>query len=572
MSGKEQEYDDEKLGFGRGEDDEDDEEADESMGDDDVDVELADLDVKLSRTGLWEAPESVQYDGRQAGPRRMPEGYMNFSPLQIFLLLFPLKLFQSIVVQTNLYYLQGLPADEVMVPLMTLHELFVFVALHMMMTSCWGGSQDDFFLGKGGFDARRYMTRDRFYWIKKHLHFADKSKKPAEGTPGYDPLYLIRPLVDTLNRTFRMYWKLSDYVSLDEMMVAFKGHNPFHCFIPRKPHPNGTKMHAICCAKSYFCVAFLVSDGIKRSIPGIAAALFAGNVIPGMTVITDRYYTCTALVRLCLALGVGFIGSTMANRFLAKHVLRGWSAADAKRKARGTFEVAATSCGRVANIIWKDKGIVRLTVTAGSSMRYRVVRRARGIGSFFVTAPFCAHVFDSYFHGVDRNDQLRGSGYGLALFFRAKKYTVKLFLGLLDLALSNAFIMWRVLHPKDRKFHRRFWNQLARELLEFNPANDPVYRPPEPARARVPHTLVLFARRKGKGGSRFQRRRGDCPVCSTPLVRNRATGGCMDCNVALHCGECAQKWHQWSLERRLKAKTRFRKLIWDLDTATFVQK
>jgi len=61
---------------------------------------------------------------------------------------------------------------------------------------------------------------------------------------------------------------------------------------------------------------------------------------------------------------------------------------------------------------------------------------------------------DEYFHGVDRNDQLRGTGYGLALHFRAQKYTIKFFLGLLDVVLSNTWILWRNLHPKGREASR----------------------------------------------------------------------------------------------------------------------
>ena len=168
------------------------------------DVKLADLDTKFTRSPLWEAP-GTPYDGRDAGPTNMPDGYKKFSPLQIFLLLFPVELFRLIVTQTNLYYLQGAP--EVLEPLMTLKELFVFVALHMMMLNSWTGAQNDFFLRKAGFDATQYMTRQRFYWIKRHLHFADKTQRVPEGTPGWDPLYLIRPLV-TLNATFKKYWKL----------------------------------------------------------------------------------------------------------------------------------------------------------------------------------------------------------------------------------------------------------------------------------------------------------------------------------------------------------------------------
>ena len=134
------EHDDDLLGFGHPE------ESDDNLDDNIVeegDLKMADLDTKCFRKDLWEAPPSVPYDDRESGPANMPDGHQRFSPLQIFLLLFPLELVRVIVVQTNLYYLQSLP--EVLEPLLTVKELFVFIALHMMMTSCWGGSQDFFF-------------------------------------------------------------------------------------------------------------------------------------------------------------------------------------------------------------------------------------------------------------------------------------------------------------------------------------------------------------------------------------------------------------------------------------------
>ena len=226
------EYDADLLGFGhQGDGDEDEKVWDDINVDGGDDVKLADLDTKFTRSPLWEAPAGTPYDGRDAGPTNMPDGYKKFSPLQIFLLLFPVELFRLIVTQTNLYYLQGAP--EVLEPLMTLKELFVFVALHMMMLNSWTGAQNDFFLGKAGFDATQYMTRQRFYWIKRHLHFADKTQRVPEGTPGWDPLYLIRPLVDTLNATFKKYWKLSAYVSLD----GLQGSQPFSLLHPTQTPP-----------------------------------------------------------------------------------------------------------------------------------------------------------------------------------------------------------------------------------------------------------------------------------------------------------------------------------------------
>ena len=182
------------------------------------DVKLADIDTKFSKCNLWESDEKPDYD-RKAGPSNLPNGHEHFSPLQIFLLLFPLTLFQVIVAQTNLYYLQSQPTK--LKPLLTMRELFVWIALQLMMMLKWCGTQDSYWNGEGSFDAKLYMARSRFYWIKANLHFADKSKRVPEGAPGWDPLYLLRPLVDTFNYTFRFYWVLSEFISLDEMMINF---------------------------------------------------------------------------------------------------------------------------------------------------------------------------------------------------------------------------------------------------------------------------------------------------------------------------------------------------------------
>lgn len=552
--------------FGFGQESDSDSEGEEKDADW-KEKKLADLDTDhFTQSDLWEAPEGATYDGRDAGPK-LPKGHMSFSPLQIMMLFFTHDLMEFVVSQSNLYFAQNNPNSTA--PLMTVYEFTTWIALHMMMVSCWSKSQDSYFLGTGGFDARQYMSKARFYWIKQNLHFNDKTKRPPRGSPNYDPLYLLRPLVDYLNAMFSKYWTLSEYMSLDEMMIAFKGHNPWHCRIPRKPHPNGTKMHAICDAIHYFCVQFLVDDKTTRTIAEIASILFAGNVVSGMTVITDRYYTCTDLVRFCMALGVGIIGSTMSIRFLCKNKFVGWSTkSEIQAKPRGTFQVMKSRCGKVANIIWKDNGVVRLTCTASCSARCKVVRRKRGRTSFLVNAPMAAQVFDSYFHGVDRNDQLRGSNYGLALHFRAQKYTVKMFLGMLDLVLSNSFIVWRILHPNDRKKHRKWFNQVARALLEYNPNGEPEYQPEDEEKATQPHPLTPFSFRKAtrRGHERLERKQADCAMCSTPLKRKRTTCGCSTCNVALCRGSCSDSWHSLSPDERSLKRKRHRPLDFELSS------
>ena len=42
------------------------------------------------------------------------------------------------------------------------------------------------------------MSRNRFEQLCGRLHFNDNSLAPVRGTPGYDKLYKIRPIIDAI--------------------------------------------------------------------------------------------------------------------------------------------------------------------------------------------------------------------------------------------------------------------------------------------------------------------------------------------------------------------------------------
>jgi len=250
----------------------------------------AELDTKFKKTKLWEAPETNApfFNEDSSGPRNLPANPEKLSMLSLLFLLLPMKLLDVIVIQTNLHYARKCRSAGKQIRrsnLMNVNELVVWLGLHMKMTKLWNGGQDDFFSAKreGGFDARLYMSRRKFYWIKAHLRFSDGTNEPPAGSPDYDELYKLRPVIETLNMTFAKYWKGHTYLSLDEMMVAFKGKNPFHRYVPRKPHGNGTKLHAVCDGTYYWCLRFMVDDNASRTVPEIAAEVLKNVVDPGQS-------------------------------------------------------------------------------------------------------------------------------------------------------------------------------------------------------------------------------------------------------------------------------------------------
>ena len=157
--------------------------------------------------------------------------------------------------------------------------------------------------------------------------------------------------------------------------------------------------------------------------------------------------------------------------------------------------------------------------------------------------------------------------YGLSLRFRAQKYTVKLFFGFLDIALSNAWILWRSLYPKERKFHRRWMQRVADELINFNPLNEKVYDQPVdevPVEERHLNVGLGFTKR----GAR-RRRQVVCRYCSSGRshlagkMRRRTSYGCQRCNVGLHRGECHRAWHRLPMHQRVKARGVRRSMMFD---------
>ena len=537
----------------------------------DPELKLADIDKEFCEDEeLFAGEELPVYNDIGAGPRNLGPNRRKLSALDVFGKVWPLVLMKAIVVQTNLYYVRSQPATGKLEPLLTVRELYVWMGLHIKIMLCWSTCQDDYFLpNRPGFDATVHMSRKRWYWIKQYLHFNDENKpRPPEGQPGYDPLYKVRPILDTLNASFRKHWKLCRWVSIDEMMIAFKGRNPFHRCVKRKPTPNGSKLHAICDAKQYYCVSIVVDAQKKIKTETVVHELFKNAVKPGMTVIADRGYTCQGLVRYCFARKIGFIGSCTSNAFMAKHVFSEWNQKTAKKIETGTFSWATNTDRSIACVVWKDNGIVRLTCTTGSTHSV-LLKRNRGGRKYMVRAPHVAELYNAYYHGVDRNDQLRGRGYGLATTFRAKKYTIKMFMGLLDITLSNCWILWRTIHPSAYKKHREWLRRLAESMLLFDPLNEACVDSPltAPGSGNDSHSSVKLSFVTSKSGKR-RRQMGVCPVCKSPNKRgHRTSSGCRNCRVALCEGNCHHLWHTMSPEERRDKKKRFRRLSFGDDSS-----
>ena len=67
------------------------------------------------------------------------------------------------------------------------------------------------------------MSWNHFEQLCGQLHFNDNSLVPAHGTPGYDRLYKVRPILDAICGKNKTLYHLGQNILIDKAMVKFKG-------------------------------------------------------------------------------------------------------------------------------------------------------------------------------------------------------------------------------------------------------------------------------------------------------------------------------------------------------------
>ena len=79
-----------------------------------------------------------------------------------------------------------------------------------------------------------YMSRNHFQSILWNLYISDPDEtNQPKGEAGHDPLFLVRPMVDIMQRNVHTKYRPGKELSLDESMCPFKGRVHFKCYNPK---------------------------------------------------------------------------------------------------------------------------------------------------------------------------------------------------------------------------------------------------------------------------------------------------------------------------------------------------
>ena len=105
------------------------------------------------------------------------------------------------------------------------------------------------------------ITRDRLFELHQYLHFADNSTLAASGSPEYNKLGKVQPIIDSISQSFQEVYSPGKNASVDEAMIPFKGRSSLKQYMPKKPVRRGIKVWALADSENVYIANFQVYTG-----------------------------------------------------------------------------------------------------------------------------------------------------------------------------------------------------------------------------------------------------------------------------------------------------------------------
>lgn len=292
------------------------------------------------------------------------------------------------------------------------------------------------------------MPLNQFERLRSFLHFNDNQKQILIGEPGFDKLHKIRPVIDSLQKSF-LSVPMEESLGVDEQICSTKVRHHLKQCMPNKPHKCGYKLFFLCGVSGY-AYKFEIYTGQKNDPcsrlllePDLGAS---SNVVVHLTrdvpsqkhhkIYFDNYYTSVPLMVYLHKRGILPLGTVRRNRIPCCKLL---TDNDYKKEPRGTSIefVASVDSVDICCHSWKDNKIVNLMSIFCGQLPEPLVRRLDRKHKQYkeVNCPMIVSIYNKHMGGVDLLDSHIERH---RIKMRSKKWYFRLFYHLVDLAIVNA--------------------------------------------------------------------------------------------------------------------------------------
>ena len=376
----------------------------------------------------------------------------------------------------------------------------------------------------GNIGVQETMTKNRFKEISQYMHFSNSTQELQHGDDDYDCLFKVCSIINMVLSNFKRVYDPSKNMSINEGMIAYKGHLSFRQFMPGKPTKYGIKVWMAANAKNSYVSNFAVylsqAENNRHRIHGLGYDVVMKMTEPFLNNYRHIFSTIFSQVR-------GFFityacGTVRCNRKdlppCAKHKLR-------------FGEIARAQRSQLVFTKWHDKrDVAFLSINVSPDEPSRPVPRIHNRQNVNIEKPRVSDVYTAHMGGVDRADQLRSfycSGW------QSKKWYRYIFWFLFNVSVCNAFVLESE-HIGSKRESVYFKLDLAQQLIDGFSQQKRKRRsnevPPNHAVPQDQHVSVCIEGRKRKcvqcieSGRRTPNgykveTRYECSICKVALCR-----------------------------------------------------
>lgn len=309
-----------------------------------------------------------------------------------------------------------------------------------------------------GFDiCRAVMSVQRFKFLLRNLRFDDMNTRIERKAE--DKLAPIRELFEEFVHACQRCYTVGEYVTLDEMLEAFRGRCSFRQYMPKKPAKYGLKIQALVDARLFYTLNLEVYVGVQPAgqyvVDNSTMAVTKRMIQPisgtGRNVTMDNWYTSVPLAEDLVAQhNLTVVGTIKKNKPEIP--------SDFKKKGRvvysSLFGFGKHHSTLVSYCSKRNKVVLLLsTMHNDASVNEATPQKLPEIISFYNNTK----------GGVDVVDRLK-LNYSVAR--TCNRWPLRLFFTLLDIGVVNSHIIFDGLNPNSSITRRNFIKSLAFTLFE----------------------------------------------------------------------------------------------------------
>ena len=420
------------------------------------------------------------------------------------------------------------------------------------------------------------MSGKKFLTILRYLHVCslEEQRKQDTSSANYDPIYKVKEMMDYLEERYKRLFVPGRNLSLDETLIRAFGRIKFKVRIITKSARYGIKLYVITDAVTAFVLKVIVYTGTHTYSEGSTSGKKTVDVVKALcedyagthrSVFVDRFYTSIDLLRELESMDLYLTGTVMGNR-IPKTLTIAKQSKDFKSMNRGDYckhvysyqndKGELKSCGLVC---WKDRNMVYcLTNEINTNDIGHCYRRSQN-GRILMERPVAIECYNRYMGGVDLADMRRL--HCNSTIMNQNRWWLKLFFYLLDVATSNALVLYKESTDEKNKdmniveFKKKLvYSFVGQKIGRIG--DEPIQEPHKAERVEARLTCACCA---FYGRSRRTRYRCSHPECGIPLCNLGSGKVGEDCFSICHADEnirmaIFRKFKAMKLKRNARCK------------------